>query len=293
MTPSSAVEIVPLLVAVVIVMGGVFTAIAFGVRSLNRRVARADQEVAVSAAAAPGGDPYRSWGARPPASGVELAPLYYVLSILCWPVGFIAGAFLLRDARTARVGRVCMMIGMGIIGVVTALTCAGMVAGALMLGYEPEPYDEPFADAWPEEDDRYGLVPPVADQPLAVGKVGEDLRIDDLVVRVHAIDGSLEASSPPGAGRRRIAVDVSFRNEGAAVTMVGAHQLTIFETEGYVAQPASFADGRTPRLAYASVPPGRLARGWVTFELESSATVERLQITSANGFGVAEIRFGD
>lgn len=63
---------------------------------------------------------------QPPAEPPDSALLLYALSVLFWPAGFLLGAHLMRQARTARQGRVCIGIGLGYISAIVLLTCGGM-----------------------------------------------------------------------------------------------------------------------------------------------------------------------
>lgn len=69
-------------------------------------------------------------GAR--AEAPDSALLLYALSVLFWPAGFLLGAHLMRQARTARQGRVCVGIGLGYISVIVLLTCLGMAVLGFM-----------------------------------------------------------------------------------------------------------------------------------------------------------------
>ena len=62
------------------------------------------------------------------AQPTDSALLFYALSVLFWPAGFVCGAYFLKRARTARQGRNCVWIGLAYISVIVVLTCAGMVA---------------------------------------------------------------------------------------------------------------------------------------------------------------------
>jgi hypothetical protein len=303
MRPSAAaVQLGPLYAAVVIVFGGVLLGIALGVRALNRRVARLDAEARAAALQVdPHGAPYRMHGGMRPAppSGVEHAALYYLVSVFCWPAAFAVGAHLLREARTARVGRACMMIGMGIIGATTALTCAAVIAGAL--SFSAASARAPAVDLGPRDDMAYlddgeladldDLIDDDDDPPsegeVVRGAVGEELPLGDLFVRVNEVD----ITSSSGARKRTVAVDVSFRNAGPRAEMIGMHLVTVFDAEGFVAE-RSRRVGRSPGLTFARVTPGNVARGWVTVELEEGATVDRVQIHSGTGLEIAEVAVG-
>ena len=58
----------------------------------------------------------------------DMALLLYALCILFWPAGFILGFYFLREAKTAPMGRVCVILGLVDISVIVVLTCAGMIA---------------------------------------------------------------------------------------------------------------------------------------------------------------------
>lgn len=70
-------------------------------------------------------------GPPPPDS---MVPLFYVLSFMFWPAAFIAGAHLLGQPHTARAGRNCIAIGLGVIALITVLTSAALVALAILYG---------------------------------------------------------------------------------------------------------------------------------------------------------------
>jgi hypothetical protein len=69
-----------------------------------------------------------------PATGGDMVPLFYVLSVMFWPAAFVAGAHLLGQPHTARAGRNCIAIGLGVITFVTVLTSVGLVVLALVYG---------------------------------------------------------------------------------------------------------------------------------------------------------------
>jgi hypothetical protein len=66
------------------------------------------------------------------AEAPDSALLFYALSVFFWPAGFMAGAYFLKRARTARQGRNCVYIGLTYLTVIVVLTCAGMVAVSFM-----------------------------------------------------------------------------------------------------------------------------------------------------------------
>lgn len=69
---------------------------------------------------------------QPPVEAPDSALLLYALSVLFWPAGFLLGAHLMRQARTARQGRVCIGIGLGYISVIVLATCLGMAVLGFM-----------------------------------------------------------------------------------------------------------------------------------------------------------------
>lgn len=302
----ASVQLGPLLFATVLVMGAVFTGIVLGVRALNRRVARLEAEAAVAGSpVAPPGTPYRASAADPsarPAPGADLVPVAYVLAILFWPAAFGLGAYLLRDARTARAGRTCMLIGMGILGTVSALTCAGMVAGALAFQRAEHRSEEarrlaatPRATTTPTP--RPPPRPsPISEPAVATGRLGEEVTVGDLTVQVHAVDRLFVPTSTARQtpGSRWIAFDVSFRNDGTKPVSIGTHQVRLYDADGFAAT-SKVAYGKEPRLSYATLTPGNVVRGWVTFELRDAAKPGRLQITTSGGGAprIAEVRIDD
>jgi hypothetical protein len=100
-----------MLIATSIVLLGWLAAAGLVLVFVNRRVRRL-------LAADPAG------AAEPPDSAL----LFYALSVFFWPAAFICGAYFLKRAATARQGRVCVIIGLATISLVTVLTCAGMIA---------------------------------------------------------------------------------------------------------------------------------------------------------------------
>ncbi len=110
MAASPVVSVVIMLIACVIVCAGWFAAAGLSLLFVNRKVAKliaADPEGA----------------AAPPDSAL----LFYALSVFFWPAGFLCGAYFLRQAKTARQGRTCVVIGLLYISSIVLLTCAGMV----------------------------------------------------------------------------------------------------------------------------------------------------------------------
>lgn len=66
-----------------------------------------------------------------PAEKNEMALLLYALCVFFWPAGFLLGFYFLKEARSARMGRVCAILGLVDISVIVILTCAGMIALAI------------------------------------------------------------------------------------------------------------------------------------------------------------------
>jgi hypothetical protein len=98
-------------------VGGCVVALVLVLRAVNRKVEAAE----------------RTPSAVPP-SGQEMIPLFYVLSVLFWPAAFIVGIHLLKQPHSARAGRNCIAIGLGVITVVTVLTSVALVALAVLFG---------------------------------------------------------------------------------------------------------------------------------------------------------------
>ena len=92
-----------------IVAGGWFICLALIVLFLQRTVKR----VEAAAAQAPGPAP-------------DSALLLYALSVFFWPAAFLLGAYLMKQARTARQGRTCIYSGLANITLVVVATCVGM-----------------------------------------------------------------------------------------------------------------------------------------------------------------------
>jgi hypothetical protein len=103
-------SLVIMLIACSIVCAGWFGAAGLVTLFVNRRVKRLE-------AADPAG------AAEPP----DTALLFYALSLFFWPAAFVCGATFLGKAQTARQGRVCVLIGLGTISLITVLTCLAMV----------------------------------------------------------------------------------------------------------------------------------------------------------------------
>jgi hypothetical protein len=279
----------PVLAASLVLFAGVAVGLAFGIRALNRRVQRADAEnAAASTVDDPFAGPYRAspQGAPGASASPELAPLYYLLSVFFWPAGFIIGGVLLRDSRTARVGRTCMLIAMGLVTAAFAMSCLGVTAGAVFsrrararaVRVEPRPSSPlPLPTARP--------VPrSTSPDTVVLGRVGAPVVVGDLVVQVHSVEQNFVPSSTSSrdVGGRFVAFDVSFRNEGSRVVSAGSHSLKLFDADGFLAT-SQFVGAKKPALSYASVTPGNVVRGWVTFRLPTNARPGRLQITTSGG----------
>jgi hypothetical protein len=65
----------------------------------------------------------------------DYALLLYALSLFFWPAAFLLGFIYIREHQTARMGRVCLILGLVVISLVVLLTCAGIFAFAL---YSPQ-----------------------------------------------------------------------------------------------------------------------------------------------------------
>lgn len=98
-------------IACFIVLVGWAVVVVIAVIVLNRKVASLEQQY-----------PY-----QPPEKN-DMALLLYALCIFFWPAGFLLGFYFLREARSARTGRICAILGLLDISVIVVLTCAGMVA---------------------------------------------------------------------------------------------------------------------------------------------------------------------
>ncbi len=57
----------------------------------------------------------------------DSALLFYALSVFFWPAAFVSGVHFLGQARTARQGRNCVIIGLLDISVIVVLTCVAMM----------------------------------------------------------------------------------------------------------------------------------------------------------------------
>jgi hypothetical protein len=108
--PDHAVLRLAMAIACCIVIAGWAVAAGLLVVFLNRRVRRLE-------AAAPG-----------PYPRDDIALLYYALSALVWVAALVLTIVLMREAKTARSGRVCGVIGVVHISLIVLLTCAGMIA---------------------------------------------------------------------------------------------------------------------------------------------------------------------
>ena len=113
MAASPVMSLVIMFIACAIVCAGWFAAAAIVLIFVNRRVKRLRAE-----------DP--AGAAEPPDSAL----LFYALSVFFWPAGFLCGAYFLKQAKTARQGRTCVIIGLVYISTIVVLTCIGMVAVA-------------------------------------------------------------------------------------------------------------------------------------------------------------------
>lgn len=92
-----------------IVAGGWFICLALIVVFVQRTVKRVE-------AAAP-----QDRGPAP-----DSALLLYALAVFFWPAAFLLGAYLMKQARTVRQGRICVFIGLANITLVVLGTCLGM-----------------------------------------------------------------------------------------------------------------------------------------------------------------------
>jgi hypothetical protein len=113
MAASPIMSVVIMLIACAIVCLGWFAAAGLTLLFVNRKVKKLltiDPEGA----------------AEPPDSAL----LFYALSVFFWPAGFLCGAYFLRQAKTAKQGRTCVVIGLLYITTIVLLTCAGMVGAA-------------------------------------------------------------------------------------------------------------------------------------------------------------------
>lgn len=103
-------------IACTVVLLGWCVAVALVVVFVQRRVRRMEAEHGGPLPAAPDG-----------------ALLFYALGVFFWPAAFVAGVHFLREARSARQGRNCVIIGLLDISVIVVLTCAAMVVLAYKL----------------------------------------------------------------------------------------------------------------------------------------------------------------
>lgn len=101
---------------IAIALAGWTAAAVVGIIALNRRVRRMELEHPEELSAP-----------------VPSALLFYALSLLFWPAAFITGAYLLQRTPTAAQGRVCVLIGIGNISVITLLTCLAMAIAPFFL----------------------------------------------------------------------------------------------------------------------------------------------------------------
>ena len=113
MAPSPVFSLVIMLVACAIVCAGWFVAAGLVLLFVTKRVKKLELA-----------DPQGA--AEPPDSAL----LFYALSVFFWPVAFVCGGYFLKRARTARQGRICVIIGLVYITLVTLLTCAGLAVAA-------------------------------------------------------------------------------------------------------------------------------------------------------------------
>jgi hypothetical protein len=295
MTALSASALAPLFITVAIVMSIVVLAFVHGVRAINRHVARLDAES--SNALSPSMSPYRmsESGADAHGRGTDLAPLYYLVSVLFWPAAFVLGANLLREARTARVGRACMVIGMSIIAATAAVISAASVASVLWLRASAAP-ETTIAEALEDESSSEANdLPPYDPRVLAnvvSGGVGEVVRVGDLVIQVHSVERVILQGTDGVADAARVSLDISFRNEGRHLIRLGPQHLTVFDEDGFAAR-RTVARGKHPELTHSSLTPGNVTRGWVTFEIPPGSRLHRLQVFGMGGVPtshVAEIR---
>jgi hypothetical protein len=97
---------------VIVLAGWTVMAVLLGV-FMSRRVRKLE-------AAAPGPYPRE-----------DIALLYYGISALFSPAALAFAIIFLREARTARQGRICGIIGLGHVSLIVLLTCVGMFLLAL------------------------------------------------------------------------------------------------------------------------------------------------------------------
>jgi hypothetical protein len=275
-------EIVPLVIASILTMAIVFGCMAVCLRALNGHVRKKEAEAGGEGPS----DPYRSFE-REQRSPPE-AIVYYVLSALFWPAAFAFGAHFLRDRATVRVGRACIMIGMGIIAVTTVLTCVGIVVFALVVGRTPE--ETADAPPPPPPPTQPVVRPPPPSERVVMGKAGTPVRVNDVLIEVHAVDRAYAPVRKAGDDAKLVAIDISFRNEGAQVLTVGSYQMHLFDGDGYQAT-SYYAAAKKPALGTVKVTPGNVARGWVTFQLATEGPPKRVQVRV--GTATAEIDLGE
>ncbi len=292
---STGVQLGPLIAASLIVLVGVAVGLALAARAVNRRVRRAE---AAGSPDAPQ-DPYRAFPSRPPPSAAtDLAPLYYVLSVLFWPVGLGLGIHFLRDAKTARMGRVCVFLGMTVIGTVSLFTCVGVVVGGALFSRarsEPSvtatrPYTTPYTTPY---------TPPAPTGPAFTrAKMGKAASMGGLEVTFIGVDRSFlppryAAPTTTQGPVTYVSFDVSIKNVGDRIESVGSHQLQLFDSEGHAFRP--HYTGKSPSFTSVSLTPDNLVRGWVTFEIPASSKPQRLQLMAhtRSGQQIAELVLDD
>jgi hypothetical protein len=114
--------IVPMAIAcgitVLLFVAGSVVVFAMARRRLRRTIARHEAERSEGAGAA------RELG------GIwdGIAPLWYAGTIVLGAVGIVAGFHLMREARTAKQGFVCVLLGIAHVIAIVLLTCAGLLA---------------------------------------------------------------------------------------------------------------------------------------------------------------------
>ncbi len=117
-------EIMPVVVmgiAVTVVAVGWLVAAGLVVVFLNMRVKRLERE-------------HPGKVARP----TEVAFLWYALSLMFYPAAFVAGIAFLLKPETARMGRICAILGLADITAIVLLTCAALLAISIFApGYLP------------------------------------------------------------------------------------------------------------------------------------------------------------
>lgn len=111
--------------------------------------------------------------------------------------------------------------------------------------------------------------------------IAEDVQLGDYVVQVASIEDPYVSTNEfyqPEEGFRYISVDVIYDNPSSSDTLdYNPYDWKLYDSDGY-----SYSHnwiGKEPMLSSGTLNPGGTARGWLTFEVPTTAANFKLQFT--------------